>query len=229
MANKIIEIVKKHPVSAVVVVLVVFVGVYLLASSGGGSASSSSAGVDPTTAATLAEQEQTNQDSLTAASMQDQFQLAYLQQQQVLQGNEDAQSYNLSVANLGDQYQVATQTLATQLASLEYSTNATTTQQQDQLNAEIEVNANNNATQSSENAAFLQEQEFGIAAQSNLQTVISNNQTIVAQGQTQAATQIAQITAGEQEYIAGQTASVQKAQIGASETGGILGFLGSIF
>jgi hypothetical protein len=160
--------------------------------------------------------------------MTDQFNLAYLQQQQQLQGNEDAQNYNLSVANLTDQYQVATQTLATQLASLEYTTNATTTQQQDQLNAEIEVNSNNNATQASENAAFLQEQEFGIATQSQLQTVISNNQTLVAQGQTQANVQVAQIGASEQEYIAGQTASVEKAQIGASQTGGILALLSNI-
>lgn len=216
------EIVKKHPVTTVVVVGGVFIVVYLLASGGSSSVAASSSSQPTDAEVSAAEQEQTNQDTLTGQSNQDQFQLAYLQQQQQLQGSEDVQSYNLGMSNLSDQLTIAQQQLATQLATTEYTTNAGTTQLQDQLSAQVTINNQNNQTAIAQQNTLAQEQEFSIAAQSEVENLISNNQTLVANNQINAGVSIAGINAGEQEYIA-------KTNAGTQTTNGILGLIGSIF
>jgi hypothetical protein len=219
----IIGLVKKHPIATTAVAGTVFIGVYLLASQGA-SSGSGSVGTSTESAAQVAadEQEQTNQDQLTAQNNQNSFQLAYLQQQQQLQGNEDTQSYNLGLTSLADQLTTAQQQLATQLATTEYTTNASTTQLSDQLNAQVTINNQNNQTALAQQQSLSQEQEFSIAAQSQVESLISNNQTLVANNQLNATTAIAGINAGEQEYIAKTNAGVQSQN-------GILGLLGSIF
>jgi len=224
------DLIKKHPYTVGALVIGIGLIAFVLLNSGGGGGTAAAAPSGPSAAEVqAAEAEQTNQDQITAQSNQDQFQLAYLQQQQVLQNNQDNQSFNLQMTNLADQLSVAQAQLGTQAALTEFTTNAQLQQSQAQLQAQIDINNNNNATATSQQAAFLQEQEFGIATQSALQTTLSNNQTAVAQSQIAATTQIAGINASSQEYIANVQAGVQKAQIGAQQTNGILGLIGSIF
>lgn len=216
MASKFnFAIIKKHPYITAAVAVVVFVIVYFLVSGSRGTVSSSASGPSAAQIAAGA-QAQAGQDALAGQANQNSFQLAYLQQQQVLAAHQGDQSYNLGLNTLADQLTVAQQQLATQLATTQITSSANTTQLQDQLNAQVTINNQNNSAAMAQQATLAQEQEFSIAAQSQVESLISNNQTLVANNQINATTAIAGINAATTRYIA-------KTNAGSAQSSGFFG------
>lgn len=220
MAKINFAIIKKHPYITAAVAVVVFIIVYFLVS---GRSSSVAATTGGNSAAQIAADAQTQQlnAQLSAQNNQNSFQLAYLQQQQVLAGAQGTQAYNLGVSNLADQLTIAQQQLATQLATTQITTSAGTQQLQDQLTAQVTINNQNNQTAVAQQAILANEQAFSIAAQSQVESLISNNQTLVANNQINAGVSIANINAGVTKYIA-------KTNAGSQQSSSIFGFLGAI-
>lgn len=219
-------LVKKHPVTTGLVV--VGVGVLIFAVFGGfGSASAAGSTTqngqavsDPNALAVLQ-----LQASLQDNQAQRGFQLAYLQQQQQGTQATDILSFTLQEDQLSAAKATASQQLDAQVALTKYTTDAATANNIANLNAQQAIAANNNATFLAQQQQLAQEQMFAIAAQSQLQGLISNNQTLVATTQIGANVQIAGIQADEQKYIAKQQADAQKHSSNNGLFGAILGGL----
>lgn len=223
-----LTVIKQHPWITGAIVLVVGVGLYfILSNSGGGGGVAAPAG--PSAAQIAAGSHAMDVSaSLQAQGTQDQFQLAYLQQQQQGDAAKNQLTYNVAIDTLAGQLQTVQAQLGTQLALQSNNNTTAVTLNNQQLQAQIDITHDNNATQIAQEQALMQEQEFSIATQNATQTAIAGLNAQVAQAQIGANVSIAGINAGTTQYLAKQQADVAKAQAQASSSssifGSILGF-----
>lgn len=221
-----LTVVKKHPVGTAAVVLIGGALLFFVmrgGSASGGTIQQQTQAPDPNAIAVLQ-----IQAGLAGQNSQQAFQLAYLQQQQQGDLAKTGLAFQLSEDTLAAQSTTSANQLAAQVALTKYTTDATQTLQLAGINAQLAINASNNTTFLQQQAQLAQEQEFSIAAQSQLQALISNNQTVVATTQINSNTTIAGINADVIKYQAAQNAAVAKAQASASKSNGLFGFLGAV-
>lgn len=221
-----LTVIKQHPWITGAIVLVVGIGLYFILSSnsGGGGVVQASPGASAQDVA-LAGQQMQIQGQLQGQATQDQFQLAYLQQQQTGDAAKNQLTYNVAIDTLAGQLQTVQAQLGTQLALQQNNNSTAVTLNNQQLQAQIDITHDNNITQIAQEQALMQEQEFSIATQNATQTAIAGLNAQVTQAQIGANVDIAGINAGTTQYLAKQQADVAKAQAQANQSSSFFGGL----